>query len=481
MERAAQQMEQQSASQALAAGTRAQETMQNLRDDLQQQTSSQFAEQMRQLRSQARDLTQREDEIARGLDSLNNGEHQALDNSADRQRIVQQMAQQQTALTNLLAQMRAVTEQSETTEPLLSKQLYDTLRRADQMHTDNLLEMGSQLTERGFLPQASQVERMARTNLTEFAGGIDRAADSVLGSETDALRYAQRQLDDLTRQVERELPGAGTNAAALAAGTNNGALYQSNLLARAAQNITRAGNTNSIAAVNGRAGAGESQSPASDSRGQRQGNSGNTARNGNRGQQAGGNNDGQASDGNQEAGQQPGQEQASGQNNSGSGNRGGEQQQANNARGGNGQRGAQARAGGNTGDGQARLRQLAVELGAGGSAGGPITGGDYLDWSDQLHNVEQAVDQQDLRNQLATVRERVSAMRAEFRQTGRKPDVNVVREQIITPLTQVRVWLQDELARRENSDSLAPLDRDPVPDNYAELVRQYYEKLGSAQ
>jgi hypothetical protein len=26
-----------------------------------------------------------------------------------------------------------------------------------------------------------------------------------------------------------------------------------------------------------------------------------------------------------------------------------------------------------------------------------------------------------------------------------------------------------------------PLDRDPVPDNYSELVRKYYEKLGSAQ
>jgi hypothetical protein len=72
-------------------------------------------------------------------------------------------------------------------------------------------------------------------------------------------------------------------------------------------------------------------------------------------------------------------------------------------------------------------------------------------------------------------------MRAEFRQRGRQPDADVVRQQVLTPLTQVRVWLQDELARREKTDSLVPLDRDPVPDNYAELVRQYYEKLGSAQ
>ena len=47
--------------------------------------------------------------------------------------------------------------------------------------------MGSQLADRGFLPQASQAERVASTNITELVSGIDRAADSVLGSETDAV------------------------------------------------------------------------------------------------------------------------------------------------------------------------------------------------------------------------------------------------------------------------------------------------------
>lgn len=471
MERAAQEMDRQSASEALAAGTRAQETMQNLRDDLRKQTSSQFAEQMRQLRNQARDLTQHEDQIARGLDSLNNGEHQALDNTAERRQIVQQMEQQQSALTNLLSQMRNVTEQAEATEPLLSKQLYDTLRRADQMHTENLLQMGTQLTERGFLPQASQVERATRTNITELASSVERAADSVLGSQADALRYAQKELDDLTRQVERELGGAGTNAAAFAAGTNTVA-GQSNLLARAEGNIARIESTNLTAVANSRSPGSESRSPANNSRDQQRGNSASAAQNGNRGQQADGNNAEQASTENQ----QTGQEQAAGGNDPGSGNRSGNQERAGNVQGENPQRGAQARAA----DGD-RLRQLAVQLGAGGGDGGPITGGGYLYWTDRLRNVEQAVDPEDLRNQLATVRERVSALRAEFRQRGRKPDADVVRQQIVMPLTQVRVWLQDELARQEKTDSLVPLDRDPVPDNYAELVRKYYEKLGSAQ
>jgi hypothetical protein len=117
----------------------------------------------------------------------------------------------------------------------------------------------------------------------------------------------------------------------------------------------------------------------------------------------------------------------------------------------------------------------------GGGRGGPITGGNYVDWADRMRDVEQALDPQDLRNQLTTVRERTSALRAEYRLYGRRPDDNYVREQILVPMTQVRVWLQEEIARQQNANSLVPLDRDPVPDNYSELVRKYYEKLGSAQ
>ena len=56
-----------------------------------------------------------------------------------------------------------------------------------------------------------------------------------------------------------------------------------------------------------------------------------------------------------------------------------------------------------------------------------------------------------------------------------------MQEQVLAPMTQVRVWLQQELARKENANSLVPLDRDPVPEKYSEIVRKYYEKLGSAQ
>jgi hypothetical protein len=48
-------------------------------------------------------------------------------------------------------------------------------------------------------------------------------------------------------------------------------------------------------------------------------------------------------------------------------------------------------------------------------------------------------------------------------------------------LAEVRDRIADELARRESADALVPVDRDPVPNRYSDLVRRYYEGLGKPQ
>jgi hypothetical protein len=538
VQRAAQEMERDSPQQALAAGTRAQQAMQNLRDDLRKQTSSQFTDQMREMRNQARDLARQEDEIAKKLDSLQNGERK-LDNSADTKQLSEQLTKQQSALTNLLSNMRAVSEQSENAEPLLSQKLYDTLRRADQRRTDNLLDMGAQLAQRGFLPQTSEVERAARTNINELRQGVESAAESVLGNETEALKYAQKELDDLTRQMEREVAAGRTNGTGTA---RSGAAGQTNRMAgangeRPGQNASNRQGTNAAGtSANGQTGdRGSQQAQNNSQRGQgqqasnREGtqqnrNQGQRAQNGQRNQngQQGqdgqgnnpetaqsqngqnqeqqGNSPGQQSGSSQQQGQQQaqsGQQGQGGQQQAQSGQQGqGGQQQAQSGQQGQGgqqardgqqaQNGQQAQAGGRGGN-RDRLTQLARQLNSNGGPnggadqGGPLTGGDYVNWADRMRDVEQVLDSPDLRYQLATVRERASAIRQQYRQAGRIPDDKVVRDQLIMPMTQVRVWLQEEIARQQNANSLVPLDRDPVPDTYSELVRKYYEKLGSAQ
>ncbi|MGA2750290.1 MAG: hypothetical protein ABSG59_16060 [Verrucomicrobiota bacterium] len=367
-ERAVQELDRQSVSQALAAGSRAQQGMRNLREDLRKQTSSQFSDQMRQLRAQARDLSRQENDVDRGLDSMANADHKSLDDSAQRQELIQKMSRQESALTNLLATMENVSEQAETTEPLLSEQLYDTLRRASQMHTDNLLESAGQLLDHDLVSQAGGVERSARQNLDELRQRVERAAESVLGNESDALRYAQTELDALSKQVEREVTGADTNANPSAAAT--------------------AGAT-SAAATNGAA----------------------------------------------------------------------------------------------TDPLRQALRQFAANStnNARGRDGGPITGNNFTEWSDRAREVEQVLDDPALRNLLGTARERVAAYRTEYRLRGSKPDTAKVRVQVLDPINEVRTRLQEQLSRLANGNSLVPLDHDPVPDNYSEMVRKYYEKLGGGQ
>ncbi len=135
--------------------------------------------------------------------------------------------------------------------------------------------------------------------------------------------------------------------------------------------------------------------------------------------------------------------------------------------------------GGGRGDGGGNARGGGWEDGNGAwVGGGPLTGENFAPWVDQLRNVEDLLDSPDLRNAVAAARERARLMRREFSQDLKKPDWAVVQLQILKPLVEVRSRVAEELARRDSKESLAPIDRDPVPNRFAESVRKYYEELG---
>ena len=87
----------------------------------------------------------------------------------------------------------------------------------------------------------------------------------------------------------------------------------------------------------------------------------------------------------------------------------------------------------------------------------------------------------DLRNELSRIRDRARAMRSDFTRHSKEPQWSMVKLQLSEPLAQVRNRVAEELARRESSDALVPIDRDPVPTKFSDLVRRYYEKLGTAE
>jgi len=98
-----------------------------------------------------------------------------------------------------------------------------------------------------------------------------------------------------------------------------------------------------------------------------------------------------------------------------------------------------------------------------------------------LRDVEEMVDSPELRAEAARIRERARALRAESQRHSEQPQWDLVREQVAKPLAELHNRVAEELLRQTSKKALVPLDRDPVPPQYSEKTRRYYERLGSGR
>src|SRR4029077_8533530 len=107
--RASESLEQGELSQASAAGARAGEQLNNLRDEFRRSTAGQFNEAMNQMRDDARRLDQNQQQLSQRLNAMTNpqqGQQRSLRDPQSRDQITQELAQQKQQLDNLLDQMR---------------------------------------------------------------------------------------------------------------------------------------------------------------------------------------------------------------------------------------------------------------------------------------------------------------------------------------------------------------------------------------
>ncbi len=535
VQKASEALDKESPSQALASGTRAQRDLQQMRDDFRKKNSSQFSDEMRQMRGEARQLAQNQEDIGKKLDSMKDSKRKSLSDSGEGKELAEEFAKQKNSLTNLLDNMRNVSEKSETSEPLLAKQLYDTLRKTSQGNAENALSMSEELLKQSFVKEAGQTEQRARQEIEDLKRGVERAAESVLGNEADALRLAKRELDELTRQLEGEVsradaksaqgqpssaagqptPGgqSNTNGTNLASGANNGrgntnqsASAQSgnekgqpnqadNQKAPAPQPSPNGQEAGQQASTQSGKEAGNSEKPANQQSksGTQPGQSGQNSQSQN-GKSNPQNSEGKNPQPNGSPSDQAnGQQSQPGQDSPGQGSAPGQSsqqpngQQASNPKQNSSQpnRGNSAAGRGSPNSNRDSLANFfnqgsSVE-GGGTSAQGPLTGEEFTEWSERLGNVEEMLDMPELRTEVARIRDSARAMRAEFKRHSKEPKWQMVKTQIVAPLAELRSRIAEELARRESNDALVPIDRDPVPTKFSELVRRYYEKLGSSE
>lgn len=110
----------------------------------------------------------------------------------------------------------------------------------------------------------------------------------------------------------------------------------------------------------------------------------------------------------------------------------------------------------------------------------PLTGEDYLEWSDRLRDVEELLGDPKLRAAAAGIRDRAREVRREVRRHSADPNWSVVREMIAQPLSDLEREVNAELLRR-TSDELVPLDRNPIPAEFEPAVQEYYKRLGAGR
>ncbi|MBW8039932.1 MAG: hypothetical protein FVQ85_08040 [Planctomycetes bacterium] len=439
--RSAEELEQDMVSRAITSATRAGRELEQMRDEFRRRTSSEFTERMRNMRDQAQQLDRDQKQIADDLKQQAESSRRLLTDSGVNDELAERIDQQKDKAEELINQMKNVSDEAETAEPLLSKKLYDTLRKTSTDNVDKALKIVGELLRRDFLPQAREVEQHAAKGIEELKEGVEEAAASVIGNEAESLRLAQRQLDELIRQVNDEM------ARAAGAGRRPGADANEPAVAASGQQQSDDPNRPGASAAN--------QQRSADAQSGRQG-----QRQNQRSQAREGQPSANASEpGNRTANSErrPGQRPGSQSN----------QSQTPNAR--NAERNNPT----NRGGGQRLLDQW-----GGVETTGPLTGNNFRQWSDRMRDVEEMLTRPVQRSQVARARDIARTMRAEFKRHGKEPKWDLVEQQITKPLTELRKRLSDELARLQSDEALVPIDRDPVPDRFAELVRRYYENLG---
>lgn len=119
--------------------------------------------------------------------------------------------------------------------------------------------------------------------------------------------------------------------------------------------------------------------------------------------------------------------------------------------------------------------------GSPGGQGGPLTGSSFTDFNERLRDVESMVSDPQLQADVAKIRERARSLRAEFKRHSQTPNWDLVRTSVHEPMIELQKQLSQEILRRDSPDSLVPVDRDPVPPRFQNLVKEYYERLGGGK
>lgn len=492
---AAEKLKQQQLAEAANAATRAQRELESMQEDFKEKTARRFGDEMKQMRQQAREVAEAQKQISETLENQKTAEERpdtsaSLENMLNGSQTARQLQEQSNRVNELLENMRQISEQAEGNNPLLHRRLYEAVREAQTGGLEENLEEARQQSRYGNRPDAQEAERQAANAVEKLQQGVEKAAESVLGSETDALRMARAELDKLIEEVQAEAgeKQAGKDSQAGQPGQGRQEGDPSQTTAEAKNQDGQPGqNTPSDQPGNAQQ---PSQSPG------QEGSAGNPTRSENTPQTAS-SNEGQNAPANQ-----PGDSQQPSQSAGQEGSAGIRSAASQPARSGNTPQTASSSEGQNAPSNNSN-RQGSSSTSAGSSGGGdddrrnagsfffdegteqtntrPLTGSGYEQWSDRLRNVEELLNQPELRNEAAKVLDNARNLRIDHERNNEAPQADHLKMRITQPLVELRNRVAEELAKKDTQNPMVPVDRDPVPPAFRDLVKQYYKELGHGE
>ena len=314
---------------------------------------------------------------------------------------------------------------------------------------------------RGWKEDAISEEQRAREGIQEIREGIENAAESVLGDETEALKAARGTLEGLNRDLQNEIEQGSQERAS---------------------ETSETGSEDSESPPSGEGRTESEQNPPGERPQDR----------------------GETQPPVQEPGQEPSQESGQGRGESEQAPPGERPQGEGETPGaepspGQGQQESPDGEGGRGQDSEPQERDLMRNLGTnegseqagnlpqGSYAGGdqrivrPLTGDDFRDWSDRLRDVEEMVDDPELRAEASRIREQAREIRKELNRHSEEPNWDLIKMKVAEPLAELQDRVVEEILRRGSDEAMVPVDRDPVPAQYQDAVRKYYEQLGGGK
>jgi len=106
---------------------------------MRKENSNQFADDLRQMRADARELARQQEELLKKLNgNTDSGARKSLSDAPQTEELLHQLDRQKERMTNLVEHATQLSQQAEEPEPLLSRQLYDSVRKFSQDNLNNV-------------------------------------------------------------------------------------------------------------------------------------------------------------------------------------------------------------------------------------------------------------------------------------------------------------------------------------------------------